>query len=129
MEETSIPKVELVDPTALAFKIRGAQHLPCCLLDTHSVNEDFRSREDIVKLLADKLLPPKNGVAASNPPFRQFALCGVRSIRKTEVAYEFVQHLLTHFNAVFWIKADKVANLNLSYKEISLAIRLKEEYQ
>lgn len=74
MEEHSIPKVELVDPTTLAFKTRGAQHLPCYLLDTHSVNENFRGCEDILKLLADKLLLPKNRVAALNPALTVCAL-------------------------------------------------------
>ncbi|PCG95749.1 Tetratricopeptide-like helical [Penicillium occitanis (nom. inval.)] len=129
MEETSIPKVELVDPTTLAFKTREAQHLPCYLLDTHSVNEDFSGREDILKLLANELLPPKNRVAASNPPFRQFALCRIGGIGKTEIAHEFVRRRLTNFDAVFWVKADEVANLDLGYKRIPLALRLEEESQ
>ena len=57
MEETSIPKVELVGPTTLARKTRGAQHLPCYLLDTHSVNEDFRGPENILKRL-ERSSPP-----------------------------------------------------------------------
>jgi hypothetical protein len=129
MEETSIPKLELVDPTTLAFKTREAQHLPCYLLDTHSVNEDFSGREDILKLLANELLPPKNRVAASNPPFRQFALCRIGGIGKTEIAHEFVRRRLTNFDALFWVKADEVANLDLGYKRIPLALRLEEEYQ
>ena len=89
MEEAFMPKVELVDPTTLTSKTRVARHLPCFLLDTHPVNEDFRGREDILERLADELLPSENGVAASRPPLRQFALCGFGGIGKTEVAREF----------------------------------------
>lgn len=40
-----------------------------------------------------------------------------------------MQRHLTHFDAVFWVKADEVANLDLGYKRISLAHRLEEEYK
>lgn len=108
MEETSIPKVELVDPTTLARKTRGAQHLPCYLLDTHSENEDFRGREDILKHLAEELLPPKNGVTASTSQLRLFALCGFGRIGKTGVAREFVRRHISYFDAVFWVEADDI---------------------
>lgn len=129
MVETFTPKIELIDPTTLAFRTRRAQHLPCFLLDTHSVNEDFRGREDILKLLAAKLLPSTNKVAASTPTLRQFALCGFGGIGKTEIAREFVRRHLSYFDAVFWVKADEVANLDLGYKRISLALRLEEEFE
>lgn len=120
MEGTSFPKVEWVNSITLASitlvsKTRKAQHLPCFLLDTHSVNEDFRGREDILERVAAELLPSKDGVRALSPPLRQFALCGFGGIGKTKVACEFVRRHIFDFDVVFWVMADEIAMLDLSY--------------
>jgi hypothetical protein len=100
--------------------------LPCILLNTHSANEDFCGREDILELLATELLPSKSTATASGSGLRQFALCGFGGIGKTEIAREFSRRHKTSFDAVFWVTADETAKLDHHYQEISLALGLED---
>ena len=89
---------------------------------THSVNEDFRCREDIVERLAAELLSSKSLVSASSTALRQCALCGFDGIGKTELALEFVRCHKSSFNAVFWVVANETAKIDHQYQQISLAL-------
>ena len=110
------PKSDIVKPL----------HLPCFLLNTHSANQDFCGREDILERLATELLPPKNRVTGSGTAIRQFALCGFGGIGKTEIAREFARRHRHSFDAVFWVLADEVAKLDHHYQQISLALGLED---
>ncbi|EPS26186.1 hypothetical protein PDE_01122 [Penicillium oxalicum 114-2] len=125
-EGTSLSGFELIYPTAPNTEIGRPLHLPCFLLNTHSANEDFCGREDILKRLAAELLPSKNIVIASGTGLRQFALCGFRGIRKTEIAREFSRRHKASFNTIFWVIADKIAKLDHYYQEISLVLGLED---
>ncbi|KAH8882047.1 tetratricopeptide repeat domain-containing protein [Thozetella sp. PMI_491] len=126
-EGTSLSGFELVHSTISTTEMRKTLHLPCILLNTHSANEYFCGREDILARLADALLPPKNVVSASNTALRQFALCGFGGIGKTEIAREFCRRHKASFDAVFWVIADEIAKLDHNYQQISLALGLEEE--
>ncbi|KAL5344308.1 hypothetical protein ACLOAV_010737 [Pseudogymnoascus australis] len=125
-EGTSNSGFELVYPTTPNSEIRKTLHLPCFLLNTHSANEDFCGREDILERLAVELLPSKNIVTASGTALRQFALCGFGGIGKTEIAREFSRRHKAAFDAVFWVAADKVAKLDHHFQQISLALGLED---
>ena len=125
-EGTSLSGFESVYPTTPNTEILKTLQLPCFLLGTHSANEDFCGREDILERLATELLPSKNIVTASGSALRQFALCGFGGIGKTEIAREFSRRHKTSFNAVFWVTADEIAKLDYHYQQISLALGLED---
>lgn len=115
----------MVSPTPKA-DIAKPLHLPCFFLNTHSANEDFCGREDILERLATELLLPKNRVTASGTALRKFALCGFGGIGKTEIAREFARRHKHSFDAVFWVVADDIAILDHHYQQISLALGLED---
>lgn len=125
-EGTSLSGFDAVYPTTPNTEVWKTLQLPCFLLSTHSANEDFCGREDILERLATELLPSKNVVAASGNALRQFALCGFGGIGKTEIAREFCRRHRTSFDAVFWVMADEIAKLDYHYQQISLAIGLED---
>lgn len=90
------------------------------------MNEDFSGREDILQQLAAELIPSKTTVTATETTLRQFALCGIGGIGKTEIAREFARRHKATFDAVFWVVADELAKLDQQYQEISLALGLEE---
>lgn len=124
-EGTSLSGVELVSRTPKTDVVKPL-HLPCFLLNTHSANEDFCGREDILERLATELLPPKDRVTASGTALRQFALCGLGGIGKTEIAREFTRRHKHSFDAVFWVVADDIAKFDHHYQQISLALGLED---
>ncbi|TVY55719.1 putative disease resistance protein [Lachnellula cervina] len=125
-EGTSHSGFELVYPTTPNTEVRKTLQLPCFLLNTHSANEDFCGREDILERLAAELLPSKNTVTVSGNALRQFALCGFGGIGKTEIAREFSRRHKASFDAVFWVVADEIAKLDHHYQQISLALGLED---
>lgn len=116
----------MVHPTSPNPEIRKTLHLPCFLLNTHSSNEDFCGREDILDRLAEELLPSKNMMTASSGALRQFALCGFGGIGKTEIAREFSRRHKASFDAVFWVAADEIAKLDHHYQKISSTLGLED---
>ncbi|CAG8899390.1 unnamed protein product [Penicillium egyptiacum] len=124
-EGISLSGVELVSSTPKS-DIAKPVHLPCFVLNTHSANKDFCGRQDILERLATELLPSKNTVTASSGALKQFALCGLGGIGKTEIAREFVRRHKDSFDAVFWVVADEIAKLDNHYQQISLALGLED---
>ena len=100
--------------------------MPCLLLGTHSANDDFCGREDIIEHIAAELLPSKTTVTALDTTLRQYALCGFGGIGKTEIAREFARRHKSSFDAVFWVIADEIAKLDEHYQQISLALGLED---
>ncbi|OIW35543.1 tetratricopeptide repeat domain-containing protein [Coniochaeta ligniaria NRRL 30616] len=125
-EGASLSGFEMVHPVTPQIELPKRLHLPCFLLNTHSANEDFCGREDILACLAAELLPSKNTVTVSGTALRQFALCGFGGIGKTEIAREFARRHKDFFDAVFWVVADEIAKLDHHYQQISLALGLED---
>ncbi len=118
----------MVHPPTPNTTIPKIIHLPCFLLNTHSGNDEFCGREDILGHIASELLPSKTlATAAGVSQLRQFALCGFGGIGKTEIAREFARRHRTSFDAVFWVVADEIAKLDHHYQQISLALGLEDE--
>ncbi|EED20550.1 hypothetical protein TSTA_037680 [Talaromyces stipitatus ATCC 10500] len=116
-------------PTTPNPDTRKPLQLPCYLLNTHSPNEDFCGRKEILEHLAAELLPSKSVVTASGTTLRQFALCGFGGIGKTEIAREYSRRRKASFDAVFWVVADEIAKLDHHYQQISLALGLEDPSQ
>ena len=57
---------------------------------------------------------------------RQFALCGLGGLGKTEIALEFVLQHKDDYDAIFWVHADTVAKLNECYNDISIKLGLQD---
>ncbi|KAK3906405.1 hypothetical protein C8A05DRAFT_40822 [Staphylotrichum tortipilum] len=110
-EGTSLSGFEMVHPpTPNTAQIPKIVRLPCFLFNTHSGNDDFCGREDILERVATELLPSKNLATASGvAPLRQFALCGFGGIGKTEISREFARRHRAPFDAVFWCKIQVVS--------------------
>ncbi|KAK2800317.1 hypothetical protein FQN51_006225 [Onygenales sp. PD_10] len=123
---TTLSGFEVVYPAAQTPEVPKTLHLPCFLLNTHSANENFCGREDILERLAAELLPSKNIVTSTGTVLRQFALCGFGGIGKTEIAREFSRRHKASFDAVFWVVADEIAKLDHHYQQISLALGLED---
>ncbi|CRL27750.1 unnamed protein product [Penicillium camemberti] len=73
-----------------------------------------------------RALPPKNAVTVASTALKQFALCGLGGIGKTEIAREFARRHKDSFDAVFWVVADDIAKLDHHYQQISLALGLED---
>lgn len=117
---------ELVHVGTPEPEIQRTLKLPCFLLGTHSANDDFCGREDILEGIAAELLPSKTTVTALGTTLRQYALCGFGGIGKTEIAREFARRHKASFDAVFWVIADDTAKLDETYQQISLALGLED---
>ena len=117
---------ELIYPGTPEPEKQRILNLPCFLLGTHSINDDFCGREDILKQIAAELLPSKTGVTALGTVLRQYALCGFGGIGKTEIAREFARRHKSSFDAVFWVIADEVAKLDEHFQQISLGLGLED---
>lgn len=116
----------MVSPPVPNNEIRKPVRLPCFVPATHAANENFCGRGDILERLEAELLPSKSAVTESANLPRQFALCGPGGIGKTEIAREFVRHYKASFDAVFWVVADEIANIDRQYQQISLALGFED---
>ena len=66
-------------------------------------------------------------ISSESDGLRQFALCGLGGLGKTEIALEFaLQHKDDH-DAIFWVRADAVAKLNECYNDISVKLGLQDQ--
>ena len=106
---------------------RKLLRLPCHILASHNLNRVFVGRDDILDAISVALLPPKGKQAVIGQSLRQFALCGMGGIGKTEVAIEFALRNAKGFDAIFWIRADEIAKLDDSFQEISLKLGLQDQ--
>jgi len=93
----------------------------------HSVsNPNFYGREQVMNLLSEALLPSKTRVISSqNTGLRQFSLCGLGGIGKTEIAQEFASTFKDEFDAIFWVTSDETAKLDIRFQQISVQLGLE----
>ncbi|KAI0445097.1 P-loop containing nucleoside triphosphate hydrolase protein [Xylaria telfairii] len=98
--------------------------LPCFILPHCQDDRIFHGREHVLYAMNDALLP-KWTHPQSEREIRQFALCGLGGVGKTELALEFALRNLRIFDAVFWVPADGPAKLDESFQEISLKLQLE----
>ncbi|KAL8836422.1 MAG: hypothetical protein Q9170_002910 [Blastenia crenularia] len=97
--------------------------LPCFTLeDTPELarNPNFLGREDTLNAMRHILLPYRQGSTSFEiDSLKQLALCGMGGIGKTEIALEFAHRQRRKYDAVFWARADTIANLDKSFWHLS----------
>ena len=102
--------------------------LPCRILDSEVRNDDFVGREDVLELMSKTLLPSQTKIISSESEgLKQFALCGMGGLGKTEIATEFALRYKERFDAVFWIRADGVAKMDACFSNIAVRLGLEDQ--
>ena len=106
---------------------RRTPRLPCIMLDSCDSNRTFLGQQDILSLIGQALLPAKKKTTSSESDgLRQFALCGLGGLGKTEIALEFALQHRGEYDAIFWVRADAVAKLDECYNDISIKLGLQD---
>ncbi|MCJ1384991.1 hypothetical protein MMC17_008109 [Xylographa soralifera] len=94
---------------------------PCLIFNQHLRNPNFHGRENVLKLLADHLLPtsttPQN--SSSKKPLKTFVIYGLGGMGKTQIAAEFAHRYKAQFDAIFLINADDTDKLDFSFGQIA----------
>ena len=102
--------------------------LPCRILDSEVHNAEFVGREEVFELMSKALLPSQTKIISSESEgLKQFALCGLGGLGKTEIATEFALRHKEKFDAVFWIRADGVAKMDACFSNIAIRLGLEEQ--
>lgn len=65
-------------------------------------------------------------ISSESNGLRQFALCGLGGLGKTEIALEFALQHKDDYDAIFWVRADTVAKLDECYNDISIKLGLQD---
>lgn len=101
--------------------------LPCVILESCTPNPNFCGRDDVIDMIGREILPPTTKLVSSqNTGLRQFALCAMGGMGKTEIAQEFAIRHKEEFDAVFWVQADEIAKINQCYQHISTELGLED---
>ena len=102
--------------------------LPCRILDSEVHNTEFIGREEVLELMCKALLPSQTKIISSESEgLKQFALCGLGGLGKSEIAIEFALRHKERFDAVFWIRADGVAKMDACFSNIAIRLGLEEQ--
>lgn len=77
--------------------------------------------------MSKALLPSQTKIISSESEgLKQFALCGLGGLGKTEIATEFALRHEEKIDAVFCIRADGLAKMDTCFSNIAIRLRLKE---
>ncbi|GKT43468.1 uncharacterized protein ColSpa_03649 [Colletotrichum spaethianum] len=98
--------------------------LPCVILDANDPGRIFFGQQRILDAIQEALVV-KGTSKGSQPGLRQFALCGLGGMGKTEIASEFASRNRDNFDAIFWVRADEPAKLDQCFLDISVKLGLE----
>lgn len=118
------PDFELIPHPHENTPRRPKPQLPCVYLDSHDRGRVFFGRQNVLDAIRDELLPIEK-VNRDGPDLRQFALCGLGGVGKTEIAMEFALRFKDCFDAIFWVHADEAAKLDKCFQDISVKLGLE----
>ncbi|KAI0454274.1 hypothetical protein F5B21DRAFT_524948 [Xylaria acuta] len=118
------PDYEMIPHFQDKVQRRPKPQLPCIYLDTQDRGRIFHGRQSVLDAVRDALLPVGKAKRDS-PDLRQFALCGLGGVGKTEVAMEFALRFKNSFDAIFWIHSDETAKLDECFQNISVRLGLE----
>ncbi|KAI1121517.1 P-loop containing nucleoside triphosphate hydrolase protein [Nemania abortiva] len=102
--------------------------LPCIYLDSPDRGRVFFGRQGVLNAVRDALLP-RGDPSKDSTGLRQFTLCGLGGVGKTEIAMEFALRFKSSFDAVFWVRADETAKLDKCFQDISVKLGLESADQ
>ena len=78
-------------------------------------------------MIGKVLLPSKDKmISGESDGLKQFALCGMGGLGKTEIATEFAVRSKEQFDALFWIRADEAAKLDAAFSNIAKQLGLED---
>jgi len=106
------------------FSKKMTVNLPCLILESNDPSRIFFGQQQILDAIQDALVP-KGGSKASEFGLRQFALCGLGGMGKTELAAEFALRNTDNFDAIFWVRADEPAKLDQCFVDMSVKLGLE----
>ncbi|KAI8951757.1 tetratricopeptide repeat domain-containing protein [Xylaria longipes] len=101
---------------------RPKPKLPCFYLNSQERGRFFHGRQTILDLIQDALLPSEK---TDGLYLKQFALCGLGGVGKTEIAMEFALRFKDSFDAIFWVHADETAKMDKCFQDISVKLDLE----
>src|SRR2546425_7652318 len=84
-------------------------------------NQFFTGREDLLSQL-HHALHTENAVALSHPQ----GISGLGGIGKTQTALEYAYRYRADYDAVFWVRADSLAELTSSFVELAYLLNVPE---
>ncbi|KAI0403726.1 hypothetical protein F4802DRAFT_607964 [Xylaria palmicola] len=116
------PDFEIIPRLHDKAHTRPKPKLPCFYLDSLDRGRIFHGRQAIIDLIRDALLPSET---TDGPDLKQFALCGLGGVGKTEIAMEFALRFRDSFDAIFWVHADETAKIDKCYQDISVKLGLE----
>lgn len=89
--------------------------LPCFMVEDRLYNREFWSRESILEVLDDNLLPKTEPLSRPAPVGfarpTHLTFCGQGGLGKSEIAINFVFTRREKFDAIFWVRADDPGKL------------------
>lgn len=79
-------------------------------------------------VMSKVLLPSETSfISSASEGLKQFALCGLGGLGKTEIATEFALRYKGRFDAVFWIRAEGVAKMDACFSNIAVSLGLEDK--
>ncbi|KAK0715397.1 P-loop containing nucleoside triphosphate hydrolase protein [Lasiosphaeris hirsuta] len=108
--------------TALSELSSGQRSLaaPYSMLKPSDRNPQFYARQDIMCLMDEALLPKgRLDQGTSLSAGREFAICGLGGVGKTELAREYAFSRQDRFDAVFWIDSEHDSQLSEGFDKIA----------
>jgi tetratricopeptide (TPR) repeat protein len=84
-------------------------------------NPFFIGREDVLAYLCEVLLANHHST-----PVKQYALCGLGGIGKTQIVLEYAYRYSHEYQAIFWVKADTRENLLTDFLALAQLLKLAE---
>ncbi len=115
---------EMIRPMHADVPQKIAVTLPCIILETNDPSRVFFGQQHILDTMQYALLPGEEG-KGSQSGLKQFALCGLGGMGKTELATEFALRHRDKFDAIFWVRADEPAKLDQCFVDISIKLGLE----
>ncbi|KAK3338670.1 P-loop containing nucleoside triphosphate hydrolase protein, partial [Lasiosphaeria hispida] len=93
---------------------------PYSMLKPSDRNPQFYARQDIMCLMDEALLPSgRLDQGTSLSAGREFAICGLGGVGKTELAREYAFSRQDRFDAVFWIDSEHDSQLSEGFANIA----------
>ncbi|MCJ1383271.1 hypothetical protein MMC17_006384 [Xylographa soralifera] len=85
-------------------------------------NEDFKGRDDVLKEMDRRLLPPRSETDLIRPSV--YNICGPAGIGKTQIALHFFHSRKAKFDVALWVQANSKDSLYVAFRQIATKLGL-----